>query len=258
MTERKKIEITEADYEEMARLAEDVMQELYMNYSHYDREGNDILSKYMPYEGDFVKDVLPLVREEQKNMLKEEPYDELLYDLFRRGDDIGKVRYYTLEDIRPWIAPILPKALHLFRKGTDCCGETDYAAGISVPDDYLTAAFAREVRNMMMIFAGRRLNREGRPHYLLLLEAWGCRDGDEWMGIYYDDEHLREAYESVAAELEEKREEYRSHEIAIYEFSPEKEDAPCGMQNTDFRDKYIIEKRQAVRRVKPEELQCFK
>ena len=32
MTERKKIEITEADYEEMARLAEDFMQDLYMNY----------------------------------------------------------------------------------------------------------------------------------------------------------------------------------------------------------------------------------
>lgn len=258
MTGHRKIKITEADFEKMAMLAEDVMHALYMNYTDYDREGNDILSKYTPYDGDFKKDILPLVRKERENMLKEEPYDELLYDLFRRGDDIGKVRYYTLEDIRPWITPILPKALHLFRKGTNCSGETDYVAADSVPDDYLTAAFAREVRNMMMIFAGQKLNHEDCPHYLLLLQAYGCHDGDEWMGIYYDDKHLREAYDSVVAELKEKKEEYRSHEAAIYEFRLEMEDASGDMQNTGSTNRYFIKARQIIRRVKPEELRCFK
>ena len=127
--------------------------------------------------------------------------------MFRRGDDIGKVRYYTLEDVRPWIAPILPKALHLFRKGTNICGETNYVAADSVPDDYLTAAFA---------------------------------------------------YVSVVAELKEKKEEYRSHEAAIYEFRPETADESERIQNTKPIDRYIIEKRQIIRRIKPEELRCFK
>lgn len=38
----RKIEITEANIEEMCRLAEDVMQQLYMRYESYDEDGNDI------------------------------------------------------------------------------------------------------------------------------------------------------------------------------------------------------------------------
>lgn len=41
--------------------------------------------------------------------------------------------------------------------------------------------------------------------YLLLLEMDCCHDADEWIGIYFDDEHLRKAYEQVSFELEEKR-----------------------------------------------------
>ncbi len=32
----------------------------------------------------------------------------------------------------------------------------------SVPDEYLIAAFSREVRNMMMIFAGQRIGKEDK------------------------------------------------------------------------------------------------
>lgn len=38
-----KIEITEANIEEMSQLAEDVMHQLYMNYQDYDADGRDIL-----------------------------------------------------------------------------------------------------------------------------------------------------------------------------------------------------------------------
>ena len=62
------------------------------------------------------------------------------------------------KDIIPWIEPIIPKALNLFRKGTNDCGDTNFVVGKLVSDDYLIAAFTREVRNMMMIFAGQKLN----------------------------------------------------------------------------------------------------
>ena len=91
----------------------------------------------------------------------------LFYHLFRRGDDIGHVRYYTKEDITPWIEPIIPKALNLFRKGTNECGDTNFVAAKSVTDDYLIAVFAREVRNMMMIFAGQELQRKDRKRMAL-------------------------------------------------------------------------------------------
>lgn len=156
---RAKIEITEADYEKMCLLAEDVMQQLYMHYSAYDEDGNDIFEKYYKREGDWEENKEFMHKEEFA--LMETCENKLLYELFRRGDEIGKVRYYTLEDIQPWIDPILPKALKLFRKGTgDGYGETDFVAASAVPDDYLTEAFSREVRNMMMIFAGQRLHDE--------------------------------------------------------------------------------------------------
>lgn len=155
----RKIEITEANIEEMCRLAEDVMDQLYMNYIGYDEDGNDIFQKYFRADADFEKEIMPLIRKE-KEALIDHPDADLLYHLFRRGDDIGKVRYYTSEDIRPWIERLLPKALHLFRKGTNMNGECNFVAASSVPDEYLIAAFSREVRNMMMIFAGQRMGRE--------------------------------------------------------------------------------------------------
>lgn len=153
---REKIEITEVDIEEMCFLAEDVMNQLYMNFSDYDEEGNDIFMKYYCEGGNDEKDIASLIIRERVHMYKT-CESRLLYDLFRRGDDIGNVRYYTLKDIRPWIEPIIPKALHLFRKGSGDSGETNYIAAKMVSDDYLIAIFAREVRNMMMIFAGQKM-----------------------------------------------------------------------------------------------------
>ena len=149
-----KVEITEKNFEELCLLAEDVVHQLYMDFSAYDAEGNDIFMKYWK-DSDFHA-VRPLVRQERAAM-EALPESRLLYDLFRRGDEIGAVRYYTVKEIRPWVEPILPKALHIFRKGTRAGGETPYRAADSVSDDCLTAAFAREVRNMMMIFAAQRL-----------------------------------------------------------------------------------------------------
>lgn len=205
-----KIEITEANIEEMSRLAEDVMHQL--RYQAYGEDSNA----------------------------------GLLENLFCRGDDIGYVRGYSKEDIIPWIEPIIPKALNLFRKGTG--GDTNFTVGKSVPDDYLIAAFAREVRNMMMIFAGQKLQREQISRYLLLLEAESCHDGDEWRGIYFDDENLRKAYGQVSAELEERKKNdayYRSFKVGIWEFRP-------------MMDGDISGERQKICRVIPEELRCFK
>lgn len=157
-----KIEITEVNIEEMSRLAEDVMHQLYMNYQDYDADGRDIFTKYYNTEGDYER----LIQTEMETLLND-PNAHLLYHLFRRGDDIGHVRYYTKEDIIPWIEPIIPKALNLFRKGTNECGDTNFVVAKSVPDDYLLAAFVREVRNMMMIFAGQELQRKDRKRMAL-------------------------------------------------------------------------------------------
>lgn len=259
-----KVEITEANVEEMCRLAEDVVQELYMNFQSYDAEGRDILSKYESMEGDFQKEILPLVTEEKKKIMDEDPSMDLLYNLFRRGDNIGAVEDYTLVDIRPWIEPILPKALKMFRLGTKRWrGEANYVAAKSVPDDYLAAIFAREVRNMMMIFAGQTLHEECSRHYLLLLEADGSRDGDEWVGVYYDNGHFREVYESVSAELQEKREYYKGLHLAIYEFIPDIERPVWDDLDGDGGKKKAVdygtlEPRQKIRPIEPGELRCFK
>lgn len=256
-----KVKITEANIEEMSRLAEDVMHQLYMNYYAYDAEGQDIFEKYYREEADFKKDISPLIRAEMA-VLREDPNCGLLRKLFRRGDNIGDVRYYTLEDIRPWIEPLIPKALHLFRKGTNDCGDTNFMAEESVPDEYLIAAFSREVRNMMMIFAGQKLQREDTPLYLLLVEHPACHDGDEWKGLYFDDENLRKAFESVSSELEENKKngEDLSLQVGIWEFEPAREidreadedkfEGICGYHNRRVK--------QDIRRVKPEELRCFR
>ena len=151
-----KVEITETNIEEMSQLAEDVMHQLYSNYQDYDADGRDIFTKYYNTEEEYEKDIHPLIQTEMRTLLND-PNAHLLYYLFRRGDDIGHVRHYTKEDIIPWVEPIIPKALNLFRKGTNECGDTNFVAAKSVTDDYLIAVFAREVRNMMMIFAGQRM-----------------------------------------------------------------------------------------------------
>lgn len=79
-----KVEITEKDVEEMCQLAEDVMDQLHMNFMSYDAEGNDIFNKYYSKEGDFEKDIRPLILQEHMDMEKM-PESQLLYDLFRRG-----------------------------------------------------------------------------------------------------------------------------------------------------------------------------
>lgn len=94
------------------------------------------------------------------------------------------------------------------------------------------------------------------PRYLLLLEAPSCRDMDEWMGIYFDDESLRKAYDELVAELEGKRDidkNYRSLSVAIWEFRPRQKHE----DNLPNRQEYINAK-QDIRPVKIEELHCFK
>lgn len=93
------------------------------------------------------------------------------------------------------------------------------------------------------------------PHYLLLKESsyCYCRDFDEWLGIYHDDETLRTAYEKAATLLAEKTEFYSPgyYQIAIYEFSQTN-----GNQQITFDFKFL--QGQEFRPVKPEELECFK
>lgn len=257
-----KVEITETNIEEMSRLAEDVMHQLYMNYQDYDADGRDIFTKYYNTEEDYEKDIHPLIQTEMKTLLND-PNAHLLYYLFRRGDDISHVRYYTKEDIIPWIEPIIPKALNLFRKGTNECGDTNFVAAKSVTDDCLIAAFAREVRNMMMIFAGQKLHEEGILRYLLLLENPCCHDGDEWRGIYFDDQNLRRAFELVSSELEELKKNdkyYRSFSVGIWEFRPiiSYDVDANGEKKVKFSDDGIGGVRQKIRRVSLEELQCYK
>lgn len=223
-----KTEITERNFEALCRLAEDVVYQLQMNYQNFDDEGN-------------------ATSLEQRLALLDTPEDQLLENLFCRGDGLSAVRYYTAEEIRPWIEPLIPKALALFRKGTGLCGETGFRAAASVPDACLIDALTREIRNMMMIFAGQKMQRESIRRYLLLLEYPEYHDCDEWRGIYFDDEELKRAYEALVAELV-------PHDcglrVAIWEFQPRQEwkehpwDLPEG--------------RQRIRPVKPEELHCFK
>lgn len=88
--------ITQENFEEMCRLAEDVVQQLYMDFGAYDDQGNDIFSKHFRPDSDHGKDIQTLVFKERAAM-NDLPESRLLYDLFRRGDDIGQVRYYTVE-----------------------------------------------------------------------------------------------------------------------------------------------------------------
>ena len=85
-------------------------------------------------------------------------------------------------------------------------------------------------------------------HYLLLLEGYGCRDCDEWLGIYHDDGALKTAYEEAV--------EYNPSpsplEVAIYEFIPV-EGKP--QITTSFKGHILHGQR--FRPVKPEDLDCF-
>lgn len=249
---REKTVITEQNIEEMCILAEDVMHQLYMHFWDYNAEGNDIFEKHYKPGADFERDIRPLAQKERFPLFTA-PESELLYLLYRRGDDIGDVEHYTLEKIRPWIEPLIPKALQLFRKGTNDSGECAYVAAASVSDEYLIAAFAREVRNMMMIFAGQRLNRE-HPHYLLMLEGDSCHDTDEWEGIYADDKRLKQAYDTLTARLEKRREtdpSCRGLHVAIWEFWPRAE------YYAELTGDYGATL-QKISRVDPQTLLCFK
>lgn len=108
-----------------------------------------------------------------------------------------------------------------------------------------------------MIFAGQRMQLSKACRYLLLLEYPGLRDVDEWKGIYFDDESLKNAYNELIAELEEERKKdfpyYRSLQAAIYEFCPMDEgtEEPACRQGAQ-------DAKQRIRAVKPEDLCCFK
>ena len=142
--------------------------------------------------------------------------------MFRRGDDIGDVRYYNLEDIKPWIEPLIPKVLGIFRKGIGVLDDNNYVVADSVSDEYLIALFTREVRNMMMIFAGQRMQAQNTSRYLLLLESEHGHDMDEWMGIYFDNKDLKEAYEELTNKLKKYKKidkSYGSLHVAIWKFN---------------------------------------
>ena len=251
-----KIELTEWNIEEMCVFAETVMHALYMNYMDYDDEGNQIFDKYYDSSKNY-DEIRPFIRKEQEKLFDcSERF--LLFDLFRRGDDIGDVRYYTLEDIKPWIEPLIPRALGIFRKGIGVLDDNNYIVADSVSDEYLIALFAREVRNMMMIFAGQRLQAKSTNRYLLLLESPSCHDMDKWIGIYFDDKNLRKAYEELSIKLEKMKEEdnhYKSMKVAIWKFRPRDEYEVEEIENENITDVQIL---QEISYVNPEELRCFK
>lgn len=139
----------------------------------------------------------------------------------------------------------------MFRKGTSDCGETCFKAADSVPDEYLIAAFTREVRNMMMIFAGQTMQAASSRRYLLLLEWPGIHDEDEWRGFYFDNKNLKKAYDELVSEWEAEKVKYPRDrtQIAIWEFCPEREwEQPDGRRASG----------QKIRPVRIEDLRCFK
>lgn len=255
-----KVEITEANIDEMSQLAEEVVDELYSNYQCYDADGRRIMEKYREWERRWARDFFKKL----EAISKEEPNAVLLFNLFRRGDDFLHVRRYTKEDIIPWIEPIIPKALQLFRNGEV---SIDFVVAKSVPDDYLIAAFARAVRTEMMFYAGQKFVMDSGERYLLLLEDPNSHDGDEWRGIYLDDVNLRRAFERVSAELEELKKNdkhYRSFRVGIWRFlSISDLDYELFQELYDdkmerFNDDDFVRERQEIWEISPEELTCFK
>lgn len=88
-------------------------------------------------------------------------------------------------------------------------------------------------------------------HYLLLIEACACHDGDEWLGIYHDDETLKAAYEEASAYIAQHPDEYSSSfQVAIYEFPPVEEGPQITFGLWIFGQKF--------RKKAPEDLACFK
>lgn len=97
---------------------------------------------------------------------------------------------------------------------------------------------------------------EAEKRYLLLVTADWNHDADEWIGIYSDNDELRNAYEKSLSEFETMRKEGHycdAQYLAIVEFtergSKEQE------HNRSYSD-FSCEQR--FREVKPEELRCFK
>lgn len=88
-------------------------------------------------------------------------------------------------------------------------------------------------------------------HYLLLIEAYECRDCDEWLGIYHGDETLKAAYEEALALLPQEFAGYPSaFQVAIYEFPPVEEGPQITYDGCIFG--------QRVRKRAPEDLACFR
>ena len=94
------------------------------------------------------------------------------------------------------------------------------------------------------------------------MESPWCHDGDEWRGIYFDDQNLRRAFERVSSELELKKndEYYKSFCVGIWEFRPitDHDIKAHGEKEERFCNHDMTRERQEIRRISPEELQCFK
>ncbi len=68
------VPVTERDFESLSRLAEDVMQVLYMCYDDFDAEGNEIFTKcYKRWdkadEETWEREIHPAIREEQIKLM---------------------------------------------------------------------------------------------------------------------------------------------------------------------------------------------
>ena len=97
---------------------------------------------------------------------------------------------------------------------------------------------------------------EAEKRYLLLVTADWNHDADEWIGIYSDNDELRNAYVKSLSELDAMRKQGHycdAQYLAIVEFTAResKEHAHNG-SNSGFSCE------QRFREVKPEELNCFK
>ena len=242
------MKITEKDYEEMCQLAEDVEYCLRTRFNEFDAEGNKIREKYTSNCEDYERDVLPLIQQEMDAQEALPEYD-LLSDLYF-SPKLGyqEVRTYTRKDIIPLIEPIIPKALCMFRKGTaqSPWSKCAYRAADSVPDEFLIAALAREVRNVMWMNSRLKWKMKHTSRYLVAIVWSSDIQLDDLKGIYYNDENLKNAYEKAVAEVEEDRKRGYGNEdryAAILEFRDE-----------EFRALYNED---TFRVVKPENLQCF-
>lgn len=180
MVDERFIIITEANVEEMMRLAEDVCRALDMNYNSYNSEGYNIFDKY--YREDAPEDSIKQPLEEQRR--NRDGKETLLIELYHEERTLTEVININIEELLELLQPILNKAIGIFRKGTGFDGETNYRVAESVNYKYLTKLFGMRVRDMMLIHAAQKSDVADRKYYLLLTGVEQCHDGDKWIGIF--------------------------------------------------------------------------